>query len=147
MAITWILVAQGSAGKILEVKDEQKILVHKEFFHPKTAKKEALPGNKNPHDQRILPHAIDYDRQVGNHERQVFAKEIVVFLTKALDQNQFNNLIIVASRDLLGDLRSCMHHPLAVTITHELNKDLLSQHLSNDDLVKKIRDDLGLLHL
>lgn len=149
---TWILVAHGSAGKILEVeKNGEKIATRKDFFHPKTRKKasSANPGSASGtfHPTVPLRHAIDYSGELENHERAVFAKEISEFLGKAQGENSFDSLILVASREFLGELRRALPDRVIKITAHELNKDLLSQGFTDEEIIEKIRADLDLLHL
>jgi protein required for attachment to host cells len=138
MKTTWILVAHGTSAKILAVeKNVPKII--KQFSHPRTGKKEA--GNAEQ------SHAIDYGTGAEDHERQVFAREIIVFLNHALTQREYTDLILVASRDLMGELRQSCPETIKRVISHELSKDLIPQHLSDKELIEKIKNDLDLLHL
>jgi protein required for attachment to host cells len=149
MAITWILVAHGSSGKILEAKKNgEEIFVRKDFIHPKTAKKNIdLTTSQRTTINEPLHHAMDYSGEIEDHERQAFAREIGHFLAKAFTDHRFNNLIVVASRDMLGELRKAIADPVSRVITHQLDKDLISQGYSNSELIEKIRDDLQLVHL
>lgn len=152
MAITWILVAHGSAGRILDVrKNGEQISIVKEFIHLKTAKRDsAISTNRpsrSPESNEPMRHSIDYSGEMEDHERQVFAKEIADYLAKALMKNDFSNLILVASRNMLGELRKAVANPVKKVISHELDKDLTSQGWSESELVEKIRDDLGLVCL
>lgn len=144
---TWILVAQGAAAKILDVKKNgAEISVAHEFFHPDTAKK----GNEIYTDRPgrsfqsadATRHAIGSFEELSDHERRVFAKEISDYLSHAHAVNEFAKLIVVASRDLLGDLRKSFSAPVKKAITHELDKDLYSQGFSDSELVEKIRKDI-----
>ena len=113
MTKTWILVAHGSAGKIIEIgKNSHDVLVKEEFSHPQTAMKDIdlhsdRPGRtfsrKGP-----LRHAIDPAENPKDHERRVFAHDIALYLLNAFIQNSFNKLILVASHDLLGELRKAL---------------------------------------
>lgn len=149
---TWILVAQGAAAKIINVKKNgEEISLIQEFFHPNTAKKGSdiytdRPG-RSFQSADSTRHAVSSSEELQDHERRVFAKEIANFLATAHATNQFAKIIVVSSRDLLGDLRKAFEAPVKNAVTHELSKDLYSQGLSNAQLVAKIRTDLDLITL
>jgi|HubBroStandDraft_6_1064221.scaffolds.fasta_scaffold1627712_1 protein required for attachment to host cells len=147
MATTWILVAHGSAAKILSVKKNgQEISLEKEFIHPQTAKKIPRVPQASA-TKSSIHHAMDYSGEYEAHERQAFARELIEHLNKALMKQEFNTLILVISRSLLGEIRKTLPHNLKDAIAHQLDKDLLPQNLSDFELVEKIRTDLGLAHL
>jgi protein required for attachment to host cells len=151
MAITWILVAHGTAGKILQIgKNVEDIIIKNEFSHPNTAKKNLEINSDRPGRtfQRTSPvrHAMSSNEEPKDHERRIFAKEMANFLAQAHAENLFNNLILVASPNLLGDLRKALPAPVLKTVSHELDKDFMSQNLSPAQLAEKIRDALDIIH-
>jgi|SRR5579871_397686 len=152
MAITWILVANGTAAKIMEAStDGQNVMLKQGFIHPNTAKKDLdihsdRPGRTFSRTTR-LRHAIDPAEDPKDHERHVFAKEIATYLEKALLEQRFDGLIMVASKELLGELRKALPASVDKTITHELAKDLLTQNLKDREIAERIRQDLDLIHI
>lgn len=150
MTTTWILVAHGSSAMVLEVrKNGEEIHDVKDFIHPRTAKKAIDPSiGLHEHfesNKATLP-ATDYSGEMESHEREAFAKKMADFLKKALAQQRYDTLILVSSRNLLGNLRKALPSEVKKIVAHELDKDLLSQNLSKAELVEKIRNDLGLTH-
>jgi len=150
MANTWILVAQGSSGKLLDVaKNGKEISLIKEFLHPETAAKgrEIYSDRPGRSFESAGPtrHAMAYPTEFHDRARRAFALEIANFLKKAHAENQFAELILVASPDLLGELRNAMADSLTKAVSHQLDKDLLSQNLSDAELIEKIRNDLGIV--
>jgi protein required for attachment to host cells len=155
MTITWVLIAHGSAAKILEIgksQDESKEV--KNFYHPRTAKKQVREGlsridnvdsvAQGVKSMPIVP-AIDYSGEMEDHEREVFAKEIAEYLTKACGLTNFNKLVVVASRNMLGHLRKEFPKTVKRHIEHELDKNFLAQKLTDTELLEAIRNDLGLV--
>jgi protein required for attachment to host cells len=151
MAITWVLVVHGNAGKILEInKNDKKILVKKEFSHADINKKghdvyTDRPGRSfesgNP-----SRHSMSSENLV-DHEHKAFAKEIAGYLDKEYEGHKFNRLVAVVSPALLGIFRKEIPESLKKVISHELAKDLVDQGLTNEELIEKIKSDLGVLHL
>lgn len=152
MTVTWILVAHGSSGRILQVsKNGQEISLIRDFLHPKTAMKGSEINSDKPgrsfESSGNARHAIDPAEDLKDHERRSFAKELSNYLSKAHLEHKFAKLIVVASRELLGELRKAIPDALKKIIIHELNKDLLSKQLNDRDLFEKIREDLGLVNI
>lgn len=151
MTITWVLITNGSQAKILHASiDPEEARLIREFIHPRTAKKDFDTSVDLEHSfekKKPLKPAIDYSPGVEAYERLVFAKEMAAYLEKALDLHEFDSLILVASREMLGELRKALDKTVTKAVSHELDKDLLTLGLSNIELLKKIRDDLDLVHL
>jgi len=138
MKNTWIVIANGITAKIFHQKKKgDQIIAIQTFSHPRTAKKEAATNNP---EETPLRHTIDYNKEFEEHERLAFAREITSFLTQALNQQRFDNLILAASPDLIGHLRNEFSTELRRRVLHEMVKDLLSQHFSDAILVEKIND-------
>lgn len=152
MINTWILVAQGSAAKLLEVrKNGAEILVIKQFSHPETAMKgreiySDRPGRSFESSNQTR-HAMAYPTEIDDRARRAFALEIADFLARSYAINLFSKLILVSSRNLLGELRKAITDSVIKAVTHQLDKDLLSQNLTDAELIEKIRDDLGLANI
>ena len=154
MQHTWILLAHGTAGKILEVgKNKDECIEEKNFTHPRTGKKDIKLALENPDtlvqgiDKMPLTPAVDYSGDMESHERQVFAKEIADYVIKARALDRFDKLIVVASRQMLGALRKEWPNTVKKLLEYELDKDLLGQKLTNKELIAEIIINLGLVSL
>ncbi len=147
---TWVLVVHGNSGRVLELSKNEKIVVKKEFSHSAINKKghdvyTDRPG-RSFESGGPSRHSMSSESLV-DHEHKAFAKEIAQYLEKEHKEHSFNLLVVVASKALLGSLRKEISESLKKTISHELDKDLTSQGLSNEELIEKIKTDLGVLHL
>lgn len=147
---TWVLVVHGNAGRVLELNKNAKIAVKKEFAHLAINEKGHNVYTDRPgrsfESGGPTRHSMSSENLV-DHEHKAFAKEIAQYLEKAHQEQSFNHLVVVASKGLLGAFRKEISQSLKKTISHELDKDLTSQGLSNEELVEKIKIDLGVLHL
>jgi protein required for attachment to host cells len=149
MAATWIVVAHGSAAKIIESqKNGQELTVVKKFTHPATAKKDVEIHSDRPGRSYSSTgserHAMDPGEEATDHERRIFAKEITDFLEKNFGENKFAGLIITAPPDLLGHFRDSLSDTVKKLIKGELDKDLYSLELKDPELIERIRKDLNL---
>lgn len=151
MAITWVVVVHGNAGRVLELnKNDKKILVKKEFSHASINKKghDVYSDRPGRSFERGGPsrHSMSSEDLV-DHEHKAFAKEISEYLNKEQQEHKFSRLVIVCSPALLGTLRKEASESLKKAISHELDKDLANSSLSDEELIEKIKADLGVLHL
>lgn len=153
MQNTWVLLAHGTAGKILEIGNDKEILEEKNFSHPRTAKKDVKLALENPDtlvegikNMPVTP-AVDYSGNMEHHEREVFAKEIADYVIKARGLGRFDKLIVVATRQMLGALRKEWPNTVKKLLAHELDKDILGQNLTNPQIVAEIIKSLDLISL
>lgn len=153
MQNTWVLLAHGTAGKILEIGKDKEIIEEKNFSHPRTAKKDVKLALENPDalvqgikNMPVTP-AIDYSGDMEHHERQVFAKEIADYVIKARGLGRFDKLVVVASRQMLGALRKEWPNTVKKLLEHELDKDILGQKLSNQEIVAEVMRSLDVNNL
>ena len=91
--------------------------------------------------------AVDYSGAMEKHEREVFAKEIADYVIKARGLGRFDKLVVVATRQMLGALRKEWPNTVKHLLEHELDKDLLGQKLTNQELVAEIIKSLDLVSL
>jgi protein required for attachment to host cells len=143
-------VAHGSAGKLLKIgANGKQIEVLKSFEHIETTQKasEIYSDGLGRSFESSNPsrHALAAPTELHDRERQIFARELVNYLKEKHAQNDFKKLIIVASPEILGDIKKNLSPVLVKSLTHQLNKDLLSQGYSNAELVSKVRDDLNIV--
>lgn len=147
---TWVLVAHGSAAKVIEVdRSSQQLKCVKEFEHPETALKDSEIHTDKPGRtfQSAFPmrHAKENNEDPTDHERRVFAKKICDFLEKSYQENTFDNLILVSSPHLLGLIRKTMSTSLSKILAHEISKDLASLNLKDQEVIDKIKKNLDIL--
>lgn len=78
----------------------------------------------------------DYKHQTAEH----FAKELVDYLEKARQENQFDQLALVAAPLFLGELRKALTPSLSQMVTLELDKDYTK--LKPDEIRKHLPETL-----
>jgi len=134
---TWILIADGAQGRILENEGPGKGLVAVQAMEYKPARKATSelgverPGRvhdrQGPGRHAIAPRA-DWQRQ----EKQNFAAELARLLEDAAQRGSYERLILVAPPKALGDLRKALGRHARDRIYGELPKDLT--HVSDHEI-------------
>lgn len=70
-------------------------------------------------------HGTGGERHPHRHEAELFAHQIAAELEKALGQDQFERLILVAGPRFLGQLRAVLPKSLDLSVAAEIHKDLV----------------------
>jgi protein required for attachment to host cells len=149
--IAWVLIVHGNAGRVLEInKKDNKIIVRKEFIDKAINEKGHEVFTDRPgrafEGRGQSRHALVSETLV-HHEYRAFSSKIMEYLNQAHLEHKFDSLVLVSSHSLLGYLRNEASDGLKKIISHELSKDLISDGLGDQELIEKIKEDLGVLHL
>lgn len=145
--VTWILVADGSRGRIYRREGEKAGLqtaLDQEFSHEVRRMSEMgteRPGkvreSGNSAHHAIAPRA-DWTRQ----EKQQFAGQLAGVIEEHAQRKEFDRLILVAPPQTLGDLRAALGKLAQERLVGELGKDLtalpvkdLEAHLQAANLI------------
>jgi protein required for attachment to host cells len=142
MATTWIVAADSSRARILQVADREQHLVEiADLLNPegRAANRDLVtdePGRRRP------PHAATkalaggspgLGPQQGNdpqettptrHMTELFVKKVAEYLDKARTLNQFDELYLIAPPKFLGLLRAELSKELEKRVRDTLSKDL-----------------------
>lgn len=129
MAISWVLVANGTRAKLFQADGPLAGLreigdyVHPEGRMHETELTSDLPGLAfDRHGQG--KHAYSTEVEPKKHEAIAFAKELSDRLEKARGEGRFRKLYVIASPSFLGHLRDHFSESLAKTVVLEIDKDL-----------------------
>jgi protein required for attachment to host cells len=127
MATTWILAADASRARILQVMDRERRLEEIEDLynpggrlHERDMTSDAEPrlrGTDGPGSDREAKGAVD-------HEVETFAKAIGDYLDKARTSHRYDRLHLVAPPKFLGQLRKELGKEVGKLVTDEMPKDL-----------------------
>jgi protein required for attachment to host cells len=127
MATTWIVAADASRARILQVMDrEQRLAEIEALYNPggrlsdREMTSDAEPrfrGTDGPGSDREAKGAVD-------HEVEVFAKKIGDYLDKARTSRRYDRLHLVAPPRFLGQLRKELGKEVGKLVAEELPKDL-----------------------
>lgn len=139
MKTTWIIAADSSRARVLQVADrEQKLLEIENMTNPdgRRQSRELLADNEprfSGHGGLGKPGAAPTsgppsDRQANQgpveHAVRVFAKEVGRYLEKARTDHRYDELILVAPPQFLGALRQELGSEVEKLVAEELPKDL-----------------------
>jgi protein required for attachment to host cells len=125
MATTWIVAADSSRARILQVAGRQRLdevenLLNPEGrMHDRELTTDASPRLHGPGGQsaREEPSAVE-------HTVEVFSKRIGDYLEKARIDHRFDQLVLVAPPKFLGALRKELGKEVGQLVADELPKDL-----------------------
>ena len=129
MATTWIVAADSSRARVLQVAGREKKLIEIE---------DLLNPEGRLHDREIASDALGRwsgpDRPGGNsmpgevspseHAAGQFAKRVGDYLDKARNEHRYERLCLVAPPKFLGALRKALDEEVQKLVAEELPKDL-----------------------
>ena len=129
MATTWIVAADSSRARVLQVAGREKKLIEIE---------DLLNPEGRLHDREIASDALGRwsgpDRPGGNsmaggtgpaeHAVELFAKRIGDYLDKARNEHRYDRVCLVAPPKFLGALRKSLDKEVQKLVADELPKDL-----------------------
>jgi protein required for attachment to host cells len=124
---TWIIAADSSRARIMQVMDRDQRLAEVEDFvnpagraHDRDLLQDAHPrfrGTSGPGSDRQETSATE-------HETELFAKRVGDYLDKARTQHRFDRLHLVAAPKFLGQLRKELDPEVKKLVSEALPKDL-----------------------
>lgn len=147
MPTTWILAANAGRARIFADSDSAKSLQEVDDLTNPAAQQrvsDIVTDRLSPRSAGNSGHNIgggqgggfehatqagapgsDYQPAVtpAEHEAQKFAKDVAAYLLQAHQKSQFQHLIVSASPEFLGLLRTAIDPQVKALIKHELNKD------------------------
>ena len=138
MATTWIIAADESRARVLQVLDrEQRLTEIDDLVNPsgrlqdRELETDAEPrfsghgGLGKPGAGRNSGPASDREAQGAvEHSVNVFAREVGRYLDKARKESRYDQLVLVAPPKFLGALRKELHKEVEKLVAEELPKDL-----------------------
>jgi protein required for attachment to host cells len=123
MAITWIVAADASRARILQVADPQRLVEIEAFVNPDAR----LQDRDVDTDARTrFPGGHTADPEIGavEHRNELFAKRVADYLDKARNDHRYERLVIVAAPKMLGQLRQELDKEVRKLVLDEVPKDL-----------------------
>jgi protein required for attachment to host cells len=132
---TWILIADGSRANIYSLSEDRKQVHPVEGWDHKGGRSTSnaiVEADASTHRAAKGSEAVSGTAEADpkRHSQQVFAKELAAVLQER--HTDYDELIVVASPKVLGDLRKDFANDVQQKIVAEFHKDLT--HVSAHDL-------------
>lgn len=146
MSSTWILVAHDAGARLFEREAAgKKIQLLQQFDFPKGKKREREINADKPgrsyDSSGAQRHAMGHEVSPHHHGEEVFAHELAGFLEKALAQQRFARLVLVAPPHFLGTLRKALSDNLGKVIVAQLAKDFPA-YLGEAELISRLEAEI-----
>lgn len=134
MQSTWILTANAGHAHFFSFTDSASLEEINTLTNPnassqtvdtETDKLGQRSASKSQHSvgQATQPSGYEPNQSPGEHHAEMFARNVAAFLLRSHQQGLFKTLILTASPEFLGTLRSVMDLSLHATIVKEVDKD------------------------
>ena len=128
MATTWIIAADSSRARILQVTDRGRHLAEiEDLLNPEgRAHDRELISDAHPRfsGQGGGPGSDRQETSAKEHATDLFAKRIADYLDKARTAQRYDRMHLIAPPKFLGRLRDALDKETARLVTQELPKDL-----------------------
>ena len=125
MPTTWIVAADASRARILQVADRERLVEVEDLLNPEGRLQDReLTTDANPRlhgpgglSAREEPSAVE-------HTVEMFSKRIGDYLEKARTDHRYDQLVLVAPPKFLGLMRKEFGAEVGKLVVDELDKDL-----------------------
>jgi protein required for attachment to host cells len=125
MPTTWIVAADASRARIMQVADQERLLEIEDFVNPEGRLQDReLTTDANPRlhgpggmSAREEPSAVE-------HAVEMFSKRIGNYLEKARTDHRYDRLYLVAPPKFLGQIRKDLGKEVEKLVVEDLDKDL-----------------------
>ena len=138
---TWVLVADGSAARVLESTGRGQALTLVESFEaasPLDQLEDADRPGRVHESHDTARHSLRPEQSIARKTAQAFGSHLADFLSQAVQQNAFESLILVASPKLLGDLKDRISKRVADRVIGTVDKDLTRE--SDAEIARRLTD-------
>ena len=133
MAITWLLVANRTRARILEIESERDRPIERAAFvnpagraHERDLDSDAA-GRFYGKGEREQAHSATASESLGEHEIDRFVIDLRDHLDHARSERRFERLWLIAAPAFLGHLRNAFPKPLRQRVDLEVDKDLTTE--------------------
>ena len=141
---TWVLIADGEKALVLENQTDHEnpyltVLTKEEQENPPNREQAANRRGRFNDGTGVHRSAVD-DTDWHQLAKDRFADELADMLYTKAHMGAFENIVLVASPGVLGELRSKMHQEVEQKVIAEVPKTLTNHGL--DDIEKIVKDEL-----
>ena len=126
MANTWIVAADSSRARVLQVAGRERLVEVEDMINPGGRMDDReLTTDAHPRFRGTSGPASDPEEtSAQEHETDLFAKRIGDYLDKARTQHRYDELVVVAPPKFLGLLRKKLGKEVEKLVVDEVPKDL-----------------------
>lgn len=143
---TWVILANGRLARIfslrLDGEDMDSVLV---IERPDASLPERELGSDRPGRTKdrfgYAHHAMEPHMDLKRHAKQRFAANVAQVINQIVLSEVFDNLIVIAPPQVLGDLRKEFSHMASSKIIAEIDKDWLQ--LEKKKITDRITESLS----
>lgn len=129
---TWIVVADGSRARFLEVGEDPRTLVPTEQTEMTAAEARRptrdlvtdKPGRGFASAGSDARHAFEPTHDIHKMQKHDFTARLAEVLDRACEEGRFDRLVLVAPPRSLGELRTLLSARVKNTVAHEVGRDL-----------------------
>ncbi|HKU47730.1 MAG TPA: host attachment protein [Burkholderiales bacterium] len=124
MATTWIVAADESRARVLQVTDRETRFTEIEHLTNPAGRAQDRELETDARDR--FPGGNSWEPRAGavEHGADLFAKRVGDYLDHARKENRYDQLVLVAPPKFLGALREELHKEVQKLVADELPKDL-----------------------
>jgi protein required for attachment to host cells len=140
MAITWLLVANRTRARILEIESERDRPIERATFvnpagraHERDLESDAAGRFYGKGEQA---HSATASESLGEHEIDRFVIDLREYVDRARSERRFERLWLIAAPALLGHLRNAFPKPLRQRVDLEVDKDLTIE--KPEDILRRV---------
>ena len=125
MPTTWIVAADASRARILQVADRERLVEVEDFLNPEGRLQDReLTTDANPRLHGPGGQSAREEPSAVEHAVEMFSKRIGDYLEKARTDHRYDRLYLVAPPKFLGLMRKDLGSEVEKLVSEELAKDL-----------------------
>lgn len=123
MPTTWIVAADASRARILQVADRDRLVEVENLLNPEGRLQNREIDTDGP---GRFPRGNTWEPDVSavEHRNELFAKRVADYLDKARNDRRYERLVVVAAPKMLGQLRQELGKEVEKLVLDEVPKDL-----------------------
>jgi protein required for attachment to host cells len=142
MNTIWILVANKARAMVLTTSTRhERPTVVDVIEHPEGRLMDSDWNSDRPgqsFDSRgVARHSVEGHESPSKHETRVYVRKLAFMLDTAADTGKFDQLVLVCSHELLGELRNTLHVQVSARVVLEVAKDIAKW--SDPEIVAAVR--------
>ena len=123
MANTWIVAADSSRARVLQVAGPQRLVEIDNLLNP-DGRLEDREINTDARGRFSGGHTGEDDVGAAEHRTELFAKRVGDYLDKARTEHRYDELVLVAPPKFLGMMRKTLGKEVGKLVADQVPKDL-----------------------